>query len=255
MPAAAKRAGATPVQMFLSRLLRRSVLTGAEQDAILTLPFDAMIVGANRDFVGMGQKTDHACLVSDGLIGRFAQTGAGDRQIIAFHIPGDMVDLQSVVTPHAISPLQALTSATIIRIPHTALRAIATDYPAIAHAFWRDTQVDHGIVCQSLVNLGRRDAASRVAHLLCEMGIRYEQIGQGTQTRYIFPATQNHIADALGLTPIHVNRTLRVLRENGLVTMASKEVTILDWDRLAKRAEFDPSYLQCGQVDLHDPGR
>lgn len=253
MPAGVTRAEAPAVHLFLERLLRRSALAGAEQDAILALPYEVATYRPNRDFVSQGQLTEHACLVAAGLVGRFAQTASGDRQIIAFHIPGDMADLHSVVAPRAVSPLQALTSATILRFPHGALRAAAFKHPAIAHAFWRDGIVDSGVIAQSVVNLGVRDAAGRMAHLFCEMGIRYEQIREGSRTRYRFPATQNHIADALGLTPIHVNRTLRALREGGLVTMASREVTIHDWDRLTQRAEFDTDYLQLNRVDFHRP--
>lgn len=196
--ASLKRAGVPAVQLFLERLVRRSVLDVEEREAILSLPVETQKVGANRDFVGYGQRTDHACLVADGLAVRFAQTATGDRQIIAFHIPGDMADLHSVVAPEATSALQALTRTTILRIPHEALRVLAEHYPAIAQAFWRDAIVDVGVIAQSLVNLGRRDAAGRLAHLFCEMSLRYGQIGQSAEGCYVFPATQAHIADAAG---------------------------------------------------------
>lgn len=250
-----KRPADAPVQLFLARLLRRSVLTGEEQEAILRLPTEAWTVGANRDFVAQGQETDRACLIASGLTARFAQTANGARQIVAFHIPGDMADLHSVVTTRAVSALQALTQSTILRIPHKALRDVASRYPAVAQAFWRDTILDVGVVVQSLVNLGRRDAAGRLAHLYCEMGIRYGQIGQNDGGRYRFPATQAHVADALGLTAIHVNRTVRLLREEGLIEIEGKEVRVLDWDGLAARAEFDDNYLQLDPLDFGGPVR
>lgn len=246
-----KRAGASPVQLFLGRLLRRSVLTEEEQAAILGLPVEEATYGPNRDFVAQGQRVDRACLVAEGLAARFAQTANGDRQIIAFHIPGDMADLHSVVAPSAASALQALTRTTILRIPHSALRAVAARYPAVAQAFWRDAIVDVGIIAQSLVNLGRRPAVGRLAHLYCEMAVRYEQIGECADGRYRFPATQAHIGDALGLTSIHVNRTLKTLRTEGLVDIAEKEVRVLDWDGLAARADFDLNYLQLEPIDFH----
>lgn len=254
MSAGLKRAEAPAVQLFLNRLTLRSVLTEAEQEAILTLPFEVATYRANHDFVRQAQLTDHACLIAEGLVGRFGQTAAGKRQIIAFHIPGDMADLHSVVAPHAVSALQALTNVSILRSPHAALRDVASKFPAIGHAFWRDGIVDSGLIAQGMVNLGVRDAGGRMAHMFCEMGIRYEQIGQGTKLEYPFPATQNHIGDALGLTPIHVNRTLRALREDGVVTMAARMVTVHDWDRLKRRAEFDSNYLQLEPVDFHRHG-
>jgi CRP-like cAMP-binding protein len=239
------------MRLFLRRLMLRSVLSDEEQDRILALPGREIRVQANRDFVRMGEFVSHACLVLDGLVGRFAQTASGERQIVALHLPGDMADLHSVVSPHSNMPLQALTNSTILQIPHTALIALADGYPAVGRAFWRDGIVDNSVVSQSLLSLGRRKAASRLAHLYCELALRSETLGASAEDGYVFEATQYHIADMLGLTPVHVNRTLRSLREAGLVETGGGRVRILDWARLAQLAEFDPSYLQLEPVDLH----
>jgi CRP-like cAMP-binding protein len=235
----------TDLQPFLDRLTSRSQLTDREREAILHLPTHAAQVQANRDFVRLDQSVDHACVIVEGVVGRFDQTANGARQITALHIAGDAPDLHSVVQPKASSALQALTTATILRVPHTALRALAARYPAVAEAFWRDCMVDSAILSQWVVNVGRRDAKTRVAHLLCEMAKRHKAEPKGGETVFHFPLTQNHIADATGLTPVHVNRTLKVLREEGLVVVCSRTVRILDWDALAKLGEFDSDYLQA----------
>jgi CRP-like cAMP-binding protein len=233
------------LQRFLDRLTSRSVLSAEEQQAILNLPCRAEHVQANRDFVAMGERVDHACLIAAGMVGRFGQTFEGKRQIMAFHIPGDMADLHSVVQPTAPSALQALSIATILRVPHAALRAITAQYPAIAEALWRDCVVDASILAQWVVNVGRRDARMRLAHLLCESAVRLGVAPADGEILFPFPVTQAQLADATGLTPVHVNRMLQAMRNEGLAEVSTRAVRIPDWDALAAAAEFEPSYLQA----------
>lgn len=240
-----------PMRLFLKRLLTRSVLTEVEQRALAALPGREQEIEANREFVTQGEYVDHACVVIDGLIARFAQTESGDRQIVMLHIPGDPADLQSTVAPAAIAPLQALTRSRILRIPHRALIAVANEHPAIAHAFWRDGIVDLGIVAQSLLSIGRRRALTRLAHLLCEITVRYEQIGFSRDAAIEFPITQVQLGDTLGLTPVHVNRMVKALRDAGLCRLAERRLEVLNWSGLAQVAEFDPAYLQLQPLDRH----
>lgn len=234
------------LQPFLNRLTSRSRLSECEQVAVLELPSKTSQVAANRDFVRLNERVDHACVVLDGLVGRFAQTAEGARQITALHIPGDAADLHSVVLPKERAALQALSTTTIMRISHQDLRVLAGRYPAVAEAFWRDCSVDAAIVSQWVVNVGRRDARTRIAHLLCEMARRYGAGPLRGEVSYDFPLTQTHLADATGLTPVHVNRTLKGLAREQLVTVLAKNVLIHCWDRLAQVGEFDDEYLQAG---------
>ena len=233
------------LRLFLDRLTSRSVLSQKEEQAILNLPAYAAQVQANRDFVRLGEVVDHACLIVDGIAGRFGQNAEGARQITALHIAGDMADLHSVVQPTGTSSLQALCTVTILRVPHQALRATAGRYPAIAEAFWRDCMVDAAILSEWVVNVGRRDAKTRIAHLLCETAVRYRVDGQSEAVLFEFPVTQAHLADATGLTPVHVNRTLKALRDEGVVFVSGRTVHILDWDALVRLGEFDATYLQA----------
>lgn len=233
------------LQRFLDRLTSRSVLRNEEQQAVLNLPWRSEHVQANRDFVQMGQRVDHACLIGAGIVGRFGQNSEGKRQITAMHIAGDMADLHSVVQPTTASALQALSIATIIRVPHAALRAATSRYPALAEALWRDCMVDASILAQWVVNVGRRDAKERIAHLLCEMATRLKVAPAKGEIVFPFSVTQAQLADATGLTSVHVNRTLQSLKRDGLAEISHHAVRIRDWDALAAAGEFEPSYLQA----------
>ena len=231
------------LSLFLKRLLTHSDLNDEECAAVAALPTSQMDVRANHDFVRLGEAVEYACLVERGLVGRSGQTEDGKRQFVSVHVPGEMVDLHSLMVPQADAALNALTHSTVFRVPHSALREVRLLYPAVAGAFWRDCVVQAGIVAQWLVNVGRRDARSRLAHLLCEMALRYARIGGQPANGYELPMTQEQLADALGLTSVHVNRTLMGLRDSDLVAVSRNMVTIHDWAGLALVGEFDPAYL------------
>lgn len=238
------------LQLYMKRLTMRSRLSETEKRAILDLPGHALQVKTNHDFVRLGEMTDHACLIVAGLAGRFCQTAEGARQITALHIAGDMADLQSVVQPRVGWALQALTTTTILRIPHSALRGVAARYPAVAEAFWRDCMVDAAVLSEWVFNLGRRDARTRIAHLFCETATRYRHGAQSHATVFEFPLTQTHLADATGLTTVHVNRMLKALSQ--VVKVTDGTVHIHDWVRLVEIGKFNSDYLQ---VDLRPADR
>ncbi len=231
------------LQIFLNRLNLRSHLTPVEQQAVLDLPAFAAELEANIDHVALDEITEFASLVVTGVLAHFGQNARGDRQITALHVPGDMANLQSVVEPRATSALQALCRTKVLKIPHQALRSAAARHPALAEAFWRDCMVDAAILSQWIVNIGRRDAAGRIAHLLCETATRQGVLETGADS-FEFPLTQNQIADATGMTSVHVNRTLKALRS--VVILAGRSAQVLDWNQLVGLADFDPAYLQRG---------
>lgn len=237
----------TPFQSWFDKLASRSKLGEQEREAILGLPGWPVQIECNRDFIRLGERVDHSCLIVDGLVGRFGQNSEGARQITAVHISGDMADLHSVVAPDSASALQALSVTTILKVPHASLRQVARRHPALAEAFWRECVVDSAVLAEWVVNVGRRDAKARAAHLLCEMACRYEATGERVGLRFDFPATQTHLADMMALTPVHVNRTLRTLREDGLAEVHRRSVQILDWKAIVEAGEFDPTYLQIAR--------
>ena len=245
---------------FLQKLETRSKLTDEERQAILALPFHPRHVEANQDFVQQGEDVTHSCFVLEGMVGTFGQNKRGERQITSVFLSGDMIDLNTVVVTQAIADLQALTPTTILQVPHTALRAAAARYPGIAEAFWRECVIDAAILNEWVVNVGRRDARSRLAHLLCEIACRSGRTQIEDGFSFPFPITQNQLADMTGLTAVHVNRTLKSLREDKLIEMVHRAVRILDWDRLTRIGEFDPTYLRldgsdraCGAAVMDPP--
>lgn len=231
------------LRLFVKRLASRSLLVKEEVDALLGLTGQLKRIAAHVDFVRLGEQVDHSCLVIDGLVGRFGQNKDGIRQITCLHIPGDMADLPSVVSPKSGWALGALTGTTILRIPHAELRRVAAAHPGVAEAFWRDCVADGSIFSEWVVNVGRRDALSRLSHLFCEMAIRYEYAGLGSRCAFPLPITQADLGDATGLTNVHVNRTLRELRNRSIVELRAGRVTIHDWDRMVEVGDFDAAFM------------
>jgi len=167
----------------------------------------------------------------------------GARQIISIHIPGEFVDLQNSMLSLADHNVQSLSRCETATVPIAALQALMKRSPAIAKAMWLDTLIDSSIFREWVVNVGRRDAKTRIAHLLCELALRMEASGAGSGPTYHFPLTQDQLADATGLTPVHTNRTLQSLRRDGLITLSSNALTVLDWERLREAGDFNERYL------------
>lgn len=234
---------AAPLTRFARRLAEQSLLGQPELDALLALSGPVIHAVGNRDFIKAGEPTDHAAFVVAGLVGSFGQNRNGHRQITALHLSGDMANLHSVVVPQSSEALQALSVSTIVCVPHATLRDLADTYPKVAAAFWRESAVRHATSTRWMVNLGRRNALARLSHLVCEVACREHGSEGKDGLRFPFLATQTHLADMLGLTPVHVNRTLKALRDDGVIELDNRVVTICDWGRLAHHGEFDSTYL------------
>ncbi len=239
------------VAQFLRRLMLRSLLSAEEQRAVLQLSGQLCVMDPHQDIVTPGQTVEHACLVVNGLGGRFDLDAEGRRQFTAFHLPGEMCDLHSVPSPHTGWGISALVPTTILRIPHAQFRALLLRYNGLALALWLDTVVDASILAKWLAIFAHKPAKAGVAHLLCEMGIRMETVGLGIKTRFEFKATQEQLAHTMGLTTVHMNRTLRALRMEGLVEYKRQVIDIPDWPRLASLADFDPAYLLLKPQHTH----
>jgi CRP-like cAMP-binding protein len=237
-----------PLQSLIDRLVLRSTLSEEERSAILSIPSRAITLRGQRDLVALGEQTDAAYLVQDGVIGRYSQMRNGVRQIVALHITGDMADLCSVALPKTSWAFHALLPTTVLKIAHADLLRVADQYPNVATAYWRDCVADMAVMSEWIVSVARRPAEARLAHLLCELLCRFKQIRLvSTDGAFVFPVTQVQLAEILGLTSIHVNRTIRSLRERGLVTMTRECVTIHDGIALARIAEFDAAYLHLDE--------
>lgn len=234
--------GHEALALWLRRLETRSALTDFDRETVMDLPGQIRRYASSRDVVRLGERTQHSCLVVDGIIARFGQTSEGHRQLTALYIPGDMADLHSAVLPVVTSPLQSTVSATIYAIPHDVIRRASERSTTLARAFWRDCVADAQIASEWLLNVGRRGALAKVAHLLCELSCRYAAIGL-PHREFALNLTQTHVGEALGLTGVHVNRMMRTLRDRGLIGTEGIMLRILDWKGLAGVGDFDPGYL------------
>lgn len=224
----------------------RVKLDSPDRDALLALPHIVRRVAAGSHIVRDGDRPDYCTILLSGFAFRHKITGEGGRQIIAVHMPGDFLDLQNSLLAVADHNVQALTAAEVAYIPRDAIRELAYERPAIAVGLWVDTLVDASIFREWVVNVGRRDARTRVAHMLCEFSTRLEAAGLARDRRYELPMTQEQLADAVGLTSVHVNRVLRQLGEDGLIERQRRVIVIVDWARMRDVGDFNDRYLHLG---------
>lgn len=237
---------------FIAKIEGRAELTESERAALRALPRRVMNLPARTRIVEEGERPTHSCMVVAGMVFRSKLALAGRRQIISFHVPGDMVDLQTILFRNADHTIETARAATVIMIPHEAVLATAAEYPALARAFWFDTLVDASIQREMLLNIGRRDARARTAHLLCELLIRLRRAGADGSAPVDLFVTQADLADALGITSIHMNRVLARLRREGFITLDGRMLSVDDWQGLSEAGEFDPAYLHLGGAEhLH----
>lgn len=230
-------------ELMVRRLERRSPLSEADRQALLRLPHTVRKLPAGGHVVRDGDTADYCCLLLSGFAYRYKISGGGGRQIISIHMAAEFVDLQNSFLRVADTSVQTLTEAEVAVIPHTAIQELALGNPAVARALWIDTLIDASIFREWVVNVGRRDSRARVAHLLCEFALRLEAAGLSRSHRYELPMTQEQLADAVGLTSVHVNRVLKQLGEEGLISRDRRTVTIEDWKRLREAGDFNERYL------------
>lgn len=223
-------------------------LSDLDEAAILALPHALRTMRPNEFIVREDDKPTHACLLLSGYAIRHKVAGNGGRQIFSIHMKGDVVDLHNAILRRADHNVQALTTVDVAVIPVQAIRELAASNPQVGQAMWYETLVDAAIFREWTLNVGRRDARARTAHLLCEFALRLEVAGLGTQSDYELPMTQEQLADALALTSVHINRTLKALTEEGLIDRSKRFLRILNFDRLARIGDFDTRYLHLDRV-------
>jgi CRP-like cAMP-binding protein len=197
-----------------------------------------------HDIVSDAEQSHEVHLITSGFAYRYKQLWNGSRQIMGFLIPGDFCDLRTWLLGRMDHSVSALGNCELAVIPHRHLFELVDQRPRLALSLWRETMLDAAISREWVINLGRRPADGRLAHLLCEIWYRLQGVGLARDHSYEFPVTQGELADALGLSIVHVNRTLQLLRAQGLISPQSNRITLLDWPRLQEVAEFDPAYLQ-----------
>lgn len=233
---------------MLRKFERRARLDESDRQALLELPYRVRTFEANRYIVREGMVATESCLIVDGLAYRQKTTIDGARQILSVHIPGDFVDLDGSLLRTADHNVQALTRCQVAMVPVQHIIALIDSHPRVSRAMWIDTLIDASIFREWIVNVGQRDAQSRLAHLFCEFAKRLEVAGLGNEIGYELPMTQEQLANATGLTPVHINRILKAMETAGLIARTKRYVHIVDWNRLRDVAGFSELYLHLDQV-------
>lgn len=224
-------------------------LSDEERKAILALPVDQRLIEAHQDIVREGDRPSRSFVILAGVACAFKLTGVAKRQILAFHIMGDMPDLQSLHLETLDISIGTISACRLGFIRHADLRDLCERHMRVAAALWRETLVDASIFREWITNVGQREGLSRAAHLICEFVVRMRVMGLTKDYSCEMPMTQTDLGDALGLSAVHVNRVLQELRRLGLIKLASGNLAVLDWEGLKEIGDFDAGYLHLPEAE------
>lgn len=235
---------ADEISAFIRKLERRDSISSEEKAALVAAAGSIEVFAAGADLVREGDRPVRSMLVAEGFTTRYRLMADGTRQITAIHLPGDFVDLHSFLLKTMDHAVGALSTCRIVTFPHANLKLITQRYPHLTRMLWLMTLLDAAIHREWIVAMGRRSSLEQLAHLLCEIFTRLSIVGLGDRnSELILPINQTQLGDTLGLSTVHVNRTLQQLRAEKLISWQGQTVRLLDWDRLARIAQFDAAYL------------
>lgn len=241
-----------PRNPWAAKLRQFSELSDADAEVLDRLTAETETVEADADVIREGQRVDGVHVVVDGMLCRYSVLENGRRQITAFLVPGDMCDLHGFLLKEMDHSIAALTLSKVARISRQTVMEITDRHPALARALWWSTMVDEAVLRQWIVNVGRRTAYERTAHLIWELFLRLAVVGRTNALSFRFPLTQQELADTLGMSIVHTNRTLQRLRSEGALAVANGFLTVRDADKLQAIAGFNPNYLHFYEhIGLH----
>src|SRR6476646_265801 len=226
-----------------SKLEAFTRLSADDREALAKISRNFRQVDARRDLISEGDKPHHIHLVLDGWACRYKQLPDGKRQIVSLFVPGDFCDVNVYILRQMDHSIGAITRLKVATITPEEMNALTAERPRITQALWWHELVAAAVQREWTLNLGQRSAYERLAHMLLELYLRLEAVGRARDGRCDFPLTQNDLADATGLTSVHVNRTLQELRHDGLIQLERKQLQILDLDRIMDISMFNANYL------------
>jgi CRP-like cAMP-binding protein len=229
--------------LLLRRLGSIAHLDDDDRIAVDKLPLQLTDLKADQDIVREGDRPSRSCFLLSGMACWFKMTGEGRRQILSFQISGDFPDMQSIQLARLDSTLTTISPCRVAFVHHEALLEICARRPNVANAFWQMTLIDAAIFRDWVANVGSRQAYGRISHLLCELVTRMGAVGLADEYVCELPVTQTELADATGLSTVHVNRTLQSLRKKKLISWKDNRFEVLDWAGLREAGDFDPTYL------------
>lgn len=240
------------MEKFLVRKLEQFTrLTDEERHVISELSsVRVRQVEAQADLISQGDRIHDVNIVLSGWAYRYKNMSDGRRQIFSIVLPGDLLDLNIYMLPHMDHSVGALTKIKIAEISRKQFERVLQDHPRITRALWWDTLLHMSLQREWVVSLGSRDAYERLGHLLCDVFIRVQNLGLGQGNSVEFPLTQAMLADACGLSVVHVNRMLQALRQKGLIVLKGRRLTIPDLDALMQASMFSPATIEQNDMLL-----
>jgi CRP-like cAMP-binding protein len=231
-----------PYPKFIAHLQAIEGLSEDERRQIAGLPSTLRQVSDGEIVLRQGEDPSRCVFVVSGFL--YQARIVGDRsQILAFHVPGDMPCLHTLLVSPMDADLVGLGPSIVGYVAHSQIKQLLDGSIHLTRAFWRETLIDAAISRQWIARLGAQAALPKVAHLICELAARLEVVGLVKNRRFQMPMTQRHVADACGLSIVHVNRTIQELRGRRLIAWEGSEIELLQPDELRALADFTPDYL------------
>jgi CRP-like cAMP-binding protein len=231
------------ISVHLKKLRKRTDISAEEERAIRNAVLETRRLPADIVAIRSAEELHASMLLLDGWMARSKDLASGERQVTELHVAGDFADLHSWTLKCLDHDVLTLTECTIAVMPHERLKDLFERYPHLSRVYWFMTNIDAAIHRELALSLGQRSAISRMAHLFCELHARLHVVGRTNGDSYELPLTQRELAECLGLTVVHANRTLQELRRRALVEFENRQLTILDRRGLEGVAEFDSAYL------------
>ncbi|PTM47258.1 CRP-like cAMP-binding protein [Sphingomonas aerolata] len=232
-----------PLARMVEKLGERARIPDKAIEAILQMPYVEKQLHPGSFLVREGAFADKCGVLVSGLIVYQKTNRDGDRQILSIKMPGDMLGLQSLYLDMPDYDIQALTRCKTVIVPSDLLKAISEEFVVVRHAISNIMLTEASILRELILNIGRRDARARLAHFLCEFAVRIGGTDKINNRSFELPLTQEQLGDALGLTAVHINRTLQLLTRDSLIARDGKNIRFIDWDRLQDIADFSTRYL------------
>ena len=247
-PSALNLASEPPLDAKLDRFAK---LSRDDRAALARATKNVRVIEARHDLICEGDKPKYVHLVLEGWGSRYKTLPDGKRQIVSIFVPGDFCDVNVFILKQMDHSVGAISRVKVAMITPDEMNTLTDGRPRITQALWWHELVAMSIQREWTLNLGQRTAYERLAHLLIELYVRLEVVGRAADGHCDFPLTQTDLADATGLTAVHVNRTLQELRRNGLIELERKQLKILDLPRLKDAAMFNPNYLHLDHEGRH----
>jgi CRP-like cAMP-binding protein len=239
-----------PLTMKLEQFTRFDENDRERLEEILTYPTETY--SPRQTILPEGKKVHEVHLVLSGLAARAKTLRSGKRQIMALMIPGDLCDIEVFVLQAMDHDIVAVSETTCALIPTKTMEQWLTEGSNLTRALWWGTMLDSAILREWIVDHGTREAREQIAHLCYELLIRYRLVGEGTENTIPFPLTQAELGEATGITPVHVNRVLKALREEEVLELKNKSLMVLQPDRLRQVAKYEPNYLHLLRTEARD---